>query len=153
MMPLSIHASHVAMPMGPSGRTFGTPLGEDDTTTLLDGCRLLIVEDETMLAMELEFAFQDAGAEVIGPATSLRDGLALAGDRSIAIDAAILDVDLRGQDVFPIAQRLRERGVPFLFHTGHATRQDLEGRFPGAPVCVKPTMTEDLIAVLARLID
>jgi CheY-like chemotaxis protein len=118
----------------------------------LTGKRILIVEDEALVALDLEFAFQDEGAEVVGPALSLRDALSVLGSDA-SIDGAVLDVDLGGKDVFPVAELLCARGVPFVFHTGHATRASLDKPFPGVMVCTKPTLPTALIAVLLRLIN
>ena len=112
--------------------------------------RVLIVEDEALLAMDLQFAFEDEGAEIIGPALSLEQAIraAASGDR---IDGAVLDVDLGGHDVFPVAHMLQERGVPFVFHTGHGSRASLSETFPGSATCIKPTLPETLIETLLRL--
>lgn len=124
--------------------------GRGNAAEPLLGKRILIVEDEALLAMELQFAFEDAGAEVLGPALSREAALALveSGDE---IDLAVLDVDLAGRDVYPVARLLRQRGVRFLFHTGHGSREELIALFPDAPTCIKPTSPERLIAQLAAL--
>ena len=56
------------------------------------------------------------------------------------------------QDVYPVADRLLAAGVPFVFHTGHGDRTELNARFGGALVCTKPTLSEELVAALATLI-
>ena len=116
----------------------------------LAGKRVLIVEDEALLAMDLQFAFEDEGAEVIGPALSLEHALRAISSAE-AIDGAILDVDLAGRDVYPVARKLTERGVPFVFHTGHGSRIKLAEMFPGSITCTKPTLPETLIDTLLRL--
>ncbi|TGN49288.1 response regulator [Paracoccus liaowanqingii] len=79
---------------------------------------ILIVEDEYLLACELETELRDAGADVLGPVGSLEDALDLvASGRSI--DGAILDVNLQGSTVFPVADMLMDRQVPFVFTTGY----------------------------------
>lgn len=113
------------------------------------GKRVLIVEDEALLAMELQFAFEDAGAQVLGPALSRDAAFAMVEQRG-DIDIAVLDVDLAGRDVYPVASLLRERGVPFLFHTAHGSREELRTLFPDAPTCIKPAPPERLIEQLAR---
>jgi CheY-like chemotaxis protein len=118
----------------------------------LAGKRILIVEDEALVALDLEFAFEDEGAEVLGPALSLRDALEVLGSGAL-IDGAVLDVSLGGTEVFPVAEMLCARGVPFLFHTGHATAASLDALFPGVTVCTKPALPTALIAVLLRLIN
>src|SRR5262245_47445693 len=66
------------------------------------GKRILIVEDQALLAMELQFALEDEGADVLGPALSLAAAVRLVSETD-EIDAAVLDVDLAGQDVYPVA--------------------------------------------------
>ncbi|MFM2043723.1 MAG: hypothetical protein RLY86_2299 [Pseudomonadota bacterium] len=79
--------------------------------------RLLVVEDAPLVALELEQVLMEAGYEVVGPAMTLERGLALAGEE--ALDGAVLDLNLAGRLVFPIADLLATRGVPFLFCTGY----------------------------------
>jgi len=114
------------------------------------GRHILIVEDEAMLALELQFAFEDEGAVVVGPASSLASALEIIASGE-AIDAAILDVNVAGYEVFPAAHLLQARGTPFIFHTGHASRGELESLFPGALTCIKPTKSEQLILLLSGL--
>ena len=136
---------------------FGTPDGgtealpQQDVDARLAGRRVLLVEDEVIVALELAMELEDRGAEVIGPAHDLASAVDLAG--ADGIDAAILDVDLRGEEVYPVAERLMAAGVPFVFHTGHGDRAELRERFDGALVCTKPTLSEELVAVVATLVD
>jgi DNA-binding response OmpR family regulator len=115
------------------------------------GRRILIVEDEAMLALDLEWAIDAAGAQVIGPAMTLDEALGIIA-RGEPIDAAVLDVDLAGRSVLPVARQLAEAGVPFLFHTGHGDRTALLDAFPRARMLIKPQLTERLIAELVALI-
>lgn len=114
------------------------------------GKRVLIVEDEALLALELQFAFEDEGAEVLGPAMSLNGAVALVTD-SQDIDLAVLDVDIAGQDVYPVAAMLQQRGIPFVFHTAHGSRTELAAMFPSAVTCTKPTMPDTLVVQLLGL--
>ena len=114
----------------------------------IEGLRILVVEDEIMVATDLAFSLEDAGARPVGPAYSLSEGLALAERETF--DAAILDLNLHGRDVFPLAERLQERQIPFIFHTGNGDRADLKSRFPDVVVCSKPTLPHRLIAAVAR---
>jgi CheY-like chemotaxis protein len=100
--------------------------------------------------MDLQFALEDAGAEVLGPAMSLSDALAIVGHDAI-INCALLDVDIAGHDVYPVAEALQRRGIPFIFHTGHGSRRAHSEMFPGAITCLKPTLPERLIEFLAGL--
>jgi len=114
------------------------------------GKRILIVEDEALVALELQFAFEDEGAEVVGPAQSLMKALETA-THDAEIDIALLDVDIAGENVFPVADLLRRRGVPFAFHTGHASRSELGALFPGTTTFIKPAMAETLIMHLRKI--
>lgn len=81
------------------------------------GRRVLVVEDESLVAMLLETILEDMGCEPVGPAATVEEGLRLAADGPI--DAALLDVNVAGRQVFPVAEALRERAVPFVFSTGY----------------------------------
>ena len=133
---------------GPMARTM--PMSCHGRSEKLSGRHVLIVEDEALVAIDLQFALEDAGAEVLGPAMSLPDALAMV-EQSARIDCALLDVDLAGHDVYPVAQALQRRGIPFLLHTGHGSRRAHGEMFPGAITCLKPTLPETLIDLLAGL--
>ena len=136
---------------GSSGPDRPTPGADGATPRPLAGRRILLAEDEMMVALDLELALQDEGADVLGPAGDLQEGMRLLRGEA-QIDAAILDVDLHGEDVFPVAEALQARGVPFLFHTGHGAREELQRRFGGVPVWTKPMLAEDLIDAVAGLL-
>lgn len=102
----------------------------------LEGCRILIVEDEYMLADELAMELQDAGAHVLGPAGTVDKALAIIA-AAPAIDVAVLDVNLGGASVFPAADLLAERAIPFLFTTGYDASA-IPPRFAAHPRCEKP---------------
>lgn len=86
-------------------------------TDLLNGCRVLIVEDESLVAMLLETILEDMGCTPVGPAATVDEGLAMA--ESETLDAALLDVNVAGRQIFPVAETLKARGVPFVFSTGY----------------------------------
>ncbi|WP_292227008.1 response regulator [Brevundimonas sp.] len=87
-------------------------------TQALNGRRVLVVEDESLVAMLLETILEDMGCTPVGPASNIDDGEAMARD-TIDLDAALLDVNVAGRQVFPVAAALKERGVPFVFSTGY----------------------------------
>ena len=89
------------------------------TAEALQGRRLLVVEDEYILAMDLAHSLEDQGAEVIGPAGAVAPALALLAS-SEKLDAAVLDINLGGTLVYPVVDALRERGVPCVFVTGYS---------------------------------
>ncbi|MEA2782601.1 MAG: hypothetical protein QOK29_4145, partial [Rhodospirillaceae bacterium] len=84
----------------------------------LAGRRILLVEDELLVSMALESTLQDSGATVIGPLARVKQALEAA--RREQIDAAVLDINLAGEKVFPVADLLAERGIPFVFYTGYS---------------------------------
>ena len=103
--------------------------------SVLAGRRILVVEDEVVVAMMVEDLLLDLGCEVVGPAARLDQGLRLAADE--ALDAAILDVNLNDRRSYPIAEELRRRGVPFLFATGYAA-EEVRCHDAEAPIIRKP---------------
>jgi len=86
--------------------------------TALAGCRVLVVEDEYYIADDIARALRGLGAEVVGPVADRDEALALlaAGER---VDAAVLDINLQGEMVYPVAEALTGHGVPFVFATGY----------------------------------
>ncbi len=86
-------------------------------TDLLNGRRVMVVEDESLVAMLLETILEDMGCTPVGPAATVDEGLAMA--ESEALDAALLDVNVAGRQIFPVAEALKARGVPFVFSTGY----------------------------------
>jgi CheY-like chemotaxis protein len=85
----------------------------------LTGLRILVVEDEYLIAMDLADRLADLGAEVIGPAGSVTEALAIVGAKGNRIDGAVLDVNLRNEHVYPVANALTARGVRFIFASGY----------------------------------
>lgn len=84
----------------------------------LNGRRILLVEDDYFIAADLRSWFEESGAKVLGPVPSVDAALALIA-ATAEIDAAVLDINLQDELVYPVADALRARGVPFLFATGY----------------------------------
>jgi ActR/RegA family two-component response regulator len=97
---------------------------------------MLLIEDDWIIADELAVALEDRGVEVVGPAGTVEQALALIA-ATPQIDAALLDINLRGELVFPVADALLERGVPFVFVTGYNTIT-IPIRYTDVPCCEKP---------------
>jgi CheY-like chemotaxis protein len=112
--------------------------------------RILIVEDEMLVAMNIEDMLLDLGHEVAGLAGRLEPALALAQEANF--DAAMLDVNLAGQPSFPVAEVLHERGIPFLFATGYGIK-GIEEEYRSFPVLQKPFRAGDLAKVLQQMFD
>ena len=116
----------------------------------LQGRRILVVEDEYFLAADVRDALSEAGAEVLGPVPSVGEATALIAQEG-HIDAAVLDINLRGDLVFPVADALRARGVPFAFATGY-DRWALPDRFADALRVEKPLQARSIASALGRLL-
>ena len=116
----------------------------------LRNCRILVVEDEYYMAEELLQELTDAGALVIGPVASIERALIVLDPRSLP-DGAILDVNLGGEPVFPLADALIARGVPFVFTTGYDPTT-LPDRFAHVPICEKPINVGRITAAIGKVI-
>ncbi|WP_433851495.1 response regulator [Stenotrophomonas nitritireducens] len=116
----------------------------------LAGRRILVVEDEYMLAECLHDLLRGDGAEVLGPASCVEDANALL-DRHPLPDAAVLDINLGRQSVYPVADRLSGQGVPFLFTTGY-DHGLIPERYSDCLQCVKPFGVDDVRALLLELL-
>lgn len=103
--------------------------------------RVLVVEDEALIAMLLEDALADLNYEMVALASSLDEALDKAG--SMEFDIAILDVNLNGLSVFPVAELLLRRQIPFVFSTGYGA-SGVPEEFRAAPVLAKPFREGDV---------
>ncbi len=125
------------------------PVAGADTLPL-KGTRILIVEDEGVIAMELQSIFEDAGADVAGPALTLRGGLALAEAEELT--AAILDYRLGLDSIEPVAEALERRGIPFCFYSGQTKSSPEEMDRRHVVVIAKPASPSVLIDTVASLL-
>ncbi|EYD76939.1 putative response regulator receiver (CheY-like protein) [Rubellimicrobium mesophilum DSM 19309] len=107
---------------------------------------ILVVEDEYLLADDLRRDLEAAGARVLGPVASVPEALELIEEAG-RVDAAILDVNLAGRMVFPVAEVLSRRGVPFVFATGYE-RWALPEAFARVPRCDKPLDADEVLRTL-----
>ena len=112
------------------------------------GLRILLVEDESLVAMLLEDMLTDLGHQVVGPVSRIGKAMELA--QSEQLGAAILDVNLNGLEVYPVAAVLAARGIPFIFATGYGKR-NLPAQFDGRPTLAKPFRQQDVCALLAQV--
>lgn len=112
---------------------------------------MLVVEDEAMVAMLVEDMLTDLGCVVVEIAGSVEQGLRLIAPGTIAFDAAILDVNIGGEKVFPVADHLATQGIPFLFATGYGP-EGIAPRFAGRPVLAKPFRRAALETMLMQAI-
>ena len=110
--------------------------------------RVLVVEDEALIAIGIEDALAELGCEMVGPASSLEAAMRLA--REEPLDAAFLDVTIRGGDVFPVAEILLQRGVPFVFSSGYDDWA-LPDAFRGYRRLTKPFTDTELATMIRTL--
>ncbi|CAM3822167.1 response regulator [Bordetella bronchialis] len=110
---------------------------------ILHDRRILIVEDEYLLASHLRSELEDAGAVVIGLAGNVRDALAMV-ESARSPHCAVLDINLGGESVLPVADALLARGVPFVFATGY-DESAIPPRYRSAPRCGKPIDMRQLL--------
>lgn len=101
----------------------------------LAGLRVLVVDDEPLVALLVEDLLVDLGCEVVGPAGSVAEALRLVAEGGLA--GALLDVNLGGELVYPVAEALQRAGTPFAFVTGYAGL-GVEPAFAATPVLRKP---------------
>jgi CheY-like chemotaxis protein len=115
----------------------------------LSGLRLLVVEDESHVAMLIEDMLADMGCDVVASAARVSEALRLI--EATDIDAAVLDVNVAGEKVFPVAEKLRDRKIPFVFATGYGAdgvRED----FRTHPVVPKPFPQSHLRKALTKAV-
>jgi two-component SAPR family response regulator len=111
---------------------------------------VLVIEDEYFIADEIRCYLQESGAHVLGPAPDLESARALLANWRV--DCAVLDIDLRGETVFPFAHALRLRNVPWVYVTGYR-RRSVEEQLSGEAYLEKPINKSALIGALRRLIE
>jgi CheY-like chemotaxis protein len=116
----------------------------------LVGKRVLIVEDEMLVALMIEDLLAELGCSTLGPCGSL--GKALEAAQTGMFDLAILDVNLGGEMVYPVAEALAERHIPFLFLSGYGEEAIPPGH-AGWRVCAKPFKANDLAEMLSAVVE
>ena len=114
----------------------------------LEGLRVFVVEDDMLIAIHIEEALQNLGCVVVGPVAKLDAALRMADSEDL--DAAILDVNIRGGPVFPVAERLRARGIPFALASGYGDWA-LPEAFRNQPRLTKPFTEQELGAQVLSL--
>ena len=115
----------------------------------LSGRRILVIEDEMMILLMMEEMLADLGASVTAAATVKQ---ALAGIDATVFDAATLDLNLDGNESYPVADRLVARGVPFVFSTDYS-QHSLRDGYRDRPILRKPFKDRDLVDTVTRLLS
>ena len=133
-LPFSVTSAPASSRLHASGQGNGTgaqpadhgPASEAGEEPCFEGLQILVVEDEFLLALEVEAALIGFGCSVVGPYAKL--GKALDAARCTELDGAVLDINLNGEMVYPLAELLDTRGIPFVFLTGYVA-SDIPERF------------------------
>jgi len=111
--------------------------------------RILIVEDEYIIAFDLTRSLEELGIQVVGPASGVAEALRLVVTDGDRLNGAILDINLRGERVYQVAQALAARGVPFMFATGYET-STIPDAYATVPRCEKPVDKARLVQWLSN---
>jgi DNA-binding response OmpR family regulator len=110
------------------------------------GLRVLVVEDEYLIALRLEDTLKQFGCRPVGPAFTLEGGLSIA--KTVIVDAALLDLDLGGKSVLPLVEELKRRGVPIGFVTAYDLEELRSPLIEGLPWVHKPFTDEQIRSLL-----
>lgn len=113
--------------------------------------KVMVCEDEFVVALDMQLMIEEFGFIVQGPYPSLKS--AYEGLEKDPPDVALLDVSLKDGLVYPLADRLRDMGVPLVFHSGHVNDDEISERYPGAICCHKPVDTGSLKSALRLKAD
>jgi DNA-binding response OmpR family regulator len=127
------------------------PHGHPPEPLLLPGRAVLVVEDEFLIAMDLELLLQEHGWRVLGPAATVNEAFQLLQGETPHV--ALLDVNLQGELVTPVADQLRAQRVPFVIVTAYDHPGQMIAALDGAPVVSKPLDERRLLAALAQAMD
>jgi DNA-binding NtrC family response regulator len=118
---------------------------------MLQRAKILIVEDEAMIAMHLAIIVEDSDGEVVGPAASVAEALEMI-DAGAVIEGAVLDGNLGDGDVTPVALRLVEAAIPVVLYSGVGVPPSLAAVVPDLPVLLKPLAATQAVSLLAARI-
>ncbi|WGF90854.1 response regulator [Marinivivus vitaminiproducens] len=125
-------------------------MSRSDLPLPLEGMRILVVEDDPIIAIDMEATLVRAGAEVIGPVSYLPKAFEVATHQILS--AAMLDVRLGDQSVEPAAQLLAARGIPIVFYTGQSLPFPIQRNWPRSITLYKPATTDAIIDAIQRLV-
>jgi DNA-binding response OmpR family regulator len=112
--------------------------------------RVLLVEDDFVILMELESTLREAGAQIVGSCITLESALLLANDGDI--NTALLDIRLGQKTIAPVARCLARRGIPFGFYTAQTEADPSLAEWPEVIILEKPASSKVIVAALARML-
>ena len=112
------------------------------------GLRVLVVEDEVMIALLLEQMIEEIDCQVVGPVGRISKALEIASKETI--DVALLDINVDGKEVYPVAEALTARSIPFAFVTGYG-REGLRASYRGTPTLAKPFRRQELQKLFEKI--
>ena len=138
--------------MHTEGATERTVAMSEDKRDALQGLKVLVLEDETLVSMMVEDMLSDLGCEVVGPLARLDSALAFANEGQPKVDIALLDVNLGGERSFPLAEVLSDKGVPFVFTTGYDDAGMPEA-WRGRPALRKPFTMAEMALTLRQTVE
>jgi CheY-like chemotaxis protein len=145
---LEVPDEHIfTMPTGDAGKAAVQPQANPAIATP-SACRVLLVEDEAMIGLQLEQALEARGCEVVGVAVDVEQALDLIDSEHP--EGAVLDINLGGERSFPVADELTRMGVPFVFCTGYAGETVIPERFRDVPLLRKPFDPESIADLFVR---
>lgn len=125
-------------------------MNDTGQTPNLAGMRILVVEDEAPIALQLEDMLTELGSAVVGPASRVRQALRLLEGQSV--DAAVLDLNIAGELVYPVAEALEAKGLPYIFATGYGA-SDLAEPYRSRVVLEKPFLRRDLLRAMQATLN
>lgn len=117
----------------------------------LSGCRILIVEDDFFIRIDLESILREAGAEIVGPCSGITDAMKALADGQVM--AAILDVRLGCETVAPVARELTRHGTPFVFYSGQLGADPALAEWPNCRILTKPALPKTIVTAVAELLQ
>jgi DNA-binding response OmpR family regulator len=121
------------------------------TAACLSGSRILVVEDDFFIRIDLESILRDAGADIVGPCSGIADALAALANGKVT--AAILDVRLGCETVAPVARELTKKDTPFVFYSGQFDADPTLAEWPNCRILTKPALPKTIVAVVADLLE
>lgn len=122
---------------------------EHEQEAPLRGLRILVVEDQAPIALQVEDMLVESECEVVGPASRVEQALKLLEEQ--AVDAAVLDLNIAGEMVYPVAEVMDTRGLPYVFATG-CDPSDLAGPYKQKPVLQKPFSRRTLLEAMQEIV-